>query len=436
MNEQSYSVSVEPVACDRGHGSSLESMPWKIKKPLVTNDESHATLFYRVARIANGAASAETAARDILNELCRDGAWSAGRIFLKHCRPGMESRWVVTAWTASPDLPGLASGEKVAANGPVEPSLAHAAWMQDKSIATTVADFDGLHAGVAVPLRHGTRVFGALELYSVGALPMQRGLMDTLLQIGELLAQVIVREKAHRETLKQQQELLHIGRLASMGELARNLAHEVNQPLAAVVSYAGGALQLLDQGRADPEKLKRALEQVGVQAKRAANIIQEFRGFLRREDMRHEQMDLCALVRETAALMEGAVQDVGATMQLDLPEDIPAVEGDPVQLQQVLINLIYNAIESLAGADAAQRRLLIEVEADDQVEVRICDTGGGISDDMLPELFTPFLTTKPHGLGMGLPVSRSIIEFHGGRISADRNPDGGMNFRVRLPLIR
>lgn len=435
MNEQFHRASAKRVIRSYGNDSTSDAMSQDLGERSVANG-THATLVYRAAKIANAAASAESAARDILKELCREDAWIAGRVFLQHCRAGMESRWFVVTQAASPIFLGFLSGEQITANGPTEPTLAHAAWMQDRGVAATVTGVDGPHAGVAVPLRHGARIFGALELYAAGALPMQHGLLDTLLQVGELLAQVIVREKAHRETLKQQQELLHVGRLASMGELARNLAHEVNQPLAAVVSYAGGALQLLEQGRADPEKLKRALEQVGAQAKRAANIIQEFREFLRREDMRHEQMDLCALVRETATLMESAVADVGATMQVNLPADIPAVEGDPVQLQQVLINLIYNAIESLAGADVAQRRLLIEVEVDDQVEVIISDTGGGIAADLLPQLFTPFLTTKPHGLGMGLPVSRSIIEFHGGRISADRNPDGGMNFRVRLPLIR
>src|SRR5690606_1911729 len=221
----------------------------------------------------------------------------------------------------------------------------------------------------------------------------------------------------------------------SMRELARNLAHEVNQPLAAVVSYAGGALQLLEQGRADPAKLKRALEQVGVQAKRASRIIQDFREFLRREEMRHEKLDLRLLVSEAVALVESAAREAGVTLQLRLPPALPSIEGDPVQLQQVLINLMHNAIESLSSAEVPQRLLEVLVDADrEQVEILVRDSGVGMPDDLLPQLFTPFLTTKPHGLGMGLPVSRSIVEFHGGRMSGESNPQGGMTFRVRLPL--
>lgn len=430
----SICTSAQRMIRDHGSNSKFNLMSQRKEEQPVPND-LHATLLYRVAKLANAATSAEAAARDILAELCCDDAWVAGRILLLHGRAGVRNAWFVTSRVMPSACVDFAAEEGHVDRGPVEPALAHVAWTQDRGVAMAAND-SCPHPGVAVPLRQGARVFGALELYAAESLPRQQGLLDVLQQIGELLAQVIVREQSHREALKQQQELMHIGRLASMGELARNLAHEVNQPLAAVVSYAGGALQLLEQGKSDPEKFRRALEQVGVQAKRAANIIQEFRGFLRREDRRHEQLDLAALVRDTAAIMEVAVQDVGATMQVELPENVPVIEGDPVQLQQVFINLIYNAVESLAGAGLAQRRLLVKVEVGEQVEVRICDTGGGISPDLLPQLFAPFLTTKPRGLGMGLPVSRSIIEFHGGRISADCNPGGGMSFRVRLPLMR
>lgn len=394
-------------------------------------------LLYRAASLANAADSTDVAARDILLELCRTGYWTVGRAYLRiGNEQGVESRWlVVTAGPAPLPRPWQA-GEQLLAAGPRQQTLAHTAWVQDRGVAESVDFLEGLSSGVAVPIRHLGRVLGVIELYSADALPQEPGLLDTLLEVGEQLAQVLMRQRSHREALRQQQELLHIGRLASMRELARNLAHEVNQPLAAVVSYAGGALQLLEQGRAEPDKLKRALEQVGVQAKRASNIIQEFREFLRREDMRHERLDLRALVGETAALMASVVREAGANLVVKLPPELPEVEGDPVQLQQVLINLLYNAVESLSSARTPQRLLEIEVEADEQIEIRVSDTGVGMPSDLLPQLFTPFLTTKPHGLGMGLPVSRSIVEFHGGRMSADNNQEGGMTFRVRLPLAR
>lgn len=394
-------------------------------------------LLYRAASIANAADSTDAAARDILLELCRTGYWAVGRAFFRVGNDhSIDSRWLVVTAGPAPLPPSWQVGEQLLAVGPAEKTLAHVALEEDRGVAESVDDLEGLSSGVAAPIRHLGRVLGVIELYGAGALPQEPGLLDALVEIGEQLAQVLIRQRSHREALRQQQELLHIGRLASMRELARNLAHEVNQPLAAVVSYAGGALQLLEQGRAEPDKLKRALEQVGVQAKRASNIIQEFREFLRREDMRHERLDLRALVDDTAMLMANVVREAGANLVVKLPAELPEVEGDPVQLQQVLINLMYNAVESLSSARTPQRMLEIEAEADEQIEIRVRDTGVGMPSDLLPQLFTPFLTTKPHGLGMGLPVSRSIVEFHGGRMSADNNPEGGMTFRVRLPLAR
>lgn len=398
-----------------------------------TGNVSREQLLYRTASIANAADSAEAAAESILAELCSGGVWKRGHAYLQISSDGaVGGRWLVVAAGGQSSLASMPA----VSFGPAERTLAHTALTQDRGIVETFDGNDGFGAGCAVPIRYRGRVLGALELHAVRCMPWERGLLDVLIEIGEQLAHVIVRGWNQRDALRQQQELSQTGRLASMRELARNLAHEVNQPLAAVVSYAGGALQLLEQGRADPDKLKRALEQVGIQAKRASRIIQDFREFLRREDMRHERLDLRVLVRETVALVETSAREAGATLNLRLPAEVPEIEGDPVQLQQVLINLLSNAIESLGSGRVVQRLLEVAVAVDDQVEIQVTDTGVGMPKDLLPQLFTPFLTTKPHGLGMGLPVSRSIVEFHGGRMSAENNPDGGMTFRVRLPIAR
>jgi signal transduction histidine kinase len=392
-------------------------------------------LLYRTASVANAADNVEAAARGILIELCRSGLWQVGCAYLRLSGdPAGDSRWLVVTAGTQPAPQGFTAGERRGCTGPECGSLAELALSQDRGVSELLDDHP-MGAGCAVPVRHHGRLLGAIELYGADAPPHPRGLLDTLVEVGEQLAHVVARAWRQREALRQQQELSQTGRLASMRELARNLAHEVNQPLAAVVSYAGGALQLLEQGRADRDKLKRALEQVGAQAKRASNIIQDFREFLRREDVRHERLDLHALVREAVALVDGAARDAGATLQVRLPAELPPVEGDPVQLQQVLINLMHNAIESLNGG-VRQRVVEIAVESGDQVEIRVRDSGVGMPQDLLPQLFTPFLTTKPHGLGMGLPVSRSIVEFHGGRMSAENNAEGGMTFRVRLPIVR
>src|SRR5690606_11411149 len=303
---------------------------------------SREAFLYRAASIANASDSADAAAKGILLELCRSGGWTFGRAYLRiSADRATDGRWLIVT-TGIPPLPaGFAAGEMLSAMELPAGSLAHTALTQDRGVAATTDYIAGLRAGCAVPVRYHGRVLGVFEVYTPGALPRERGLLDALLEAGEQLALVMVRRWNQRATLRQQQELAHTARLASMRELARNLAHEVNQPLAAVVSYAGGALQLLEQGRADPAKLKRALEQVGVQAKRASRIIQDFREFLRREEMRHEKLDLRLLISEAVALVESAAREAGVTLQLRLPPMLPPIEGDPVQLQQVLINLMH-----------------------------------------------------------------------------------------------
>lgn len=390
-------------------------------------------LLYATAIVANGAVSVEAAARGIIERICAETSWREGRIYLRlNCGQDSNDHWLSAA--AGLDMPADVSDETLMPLGPAADSAAARAIADNRPCWLPAGD-DG-RASYAVPIGCEGVAAGALELFRPDGVEPDTDEVRALAQVGMQLGQVLGRVRLQRSALRQQQELALTGRLASMRELARNLAHEVNQPLAAVVSYAGGALQLLEQGRADEPKLRRALEQIGVQAKRASGIIQEFREFLRREDSRHERLDVTALIRDAATLVQARAREAGVTMELDLPPRLPSVVGDRVQLQQVFINLIENAVESMHATAAGKRRLRISVDVDAQLEVRICDSGTGMAPDLLPQLFMPFLTTKPHGLGMGLPISRSIVEFHGGRLSGENNPDGGMTFRVRLPTAR
>jgi len=386
------------------------------------------------ATIANAAADVETAARGIIERVCSDAGWSEGRVYLRLTdSQAAHDHWLVIV-AGVPGVYGEGS-ECLTRQGPPAGSVAAQAIAEDRPCWWPGAG--GGPDACALPIRDGGSVIGALMLQRpAGSAPLLPDELQVLQQIAAQLGLVQARVRLQRSALRQQQELALTGRLASMRELARNLAHEVNQPLAAVVSYAGGALQLLEQGRGEEAKLRRALEQIGVQAKRASGIILEFREFLRRQDTRHERLDVAALVHDAARLVQARAREAGVTIEFDLPPRLSPVVGDRVQLQQVLINLIENAVEAMAAAGSGERRLLISVVEDSQLEIRIRDSGVGMAPDLLPQLFTPFLTTKPHGLGMGLPISRSIVEFHGGRLSGENNPDGGMTFRVRLPAAR
>jgi signal transduction histidine kinase len=393
-------------------------------------------LLYASASIANAAESAEGAAAQIIALVLNETGWTAGRAFIRLSNDGHGGgRWLLVSG-GEPSLPKeLAGAERLTAEGPAAGSLAATA-LADGDVHCETSASRGLRCGCAVPIRKGEAILGVLEFYSEHTGEIGVEFKRALGEVAGHLGHVIARGWTLRASVRQQGELAQNGRLASMRELARNLAHEVNQPLAAVVAYAGGALQLLEQGRGDEQKMRRALEQIGLQAKRASGIIQEFREFLRREDPRHERLDVAALIRGAVDLLEDAAQEHGIAIALDLPADLPTIVGDPVQLQQVLINVMQNGIEAMAVVDVAERRLEISADFSDQMEIRVSDTGIGMAPELVPQLFTPFLTTKPHGLGMGLPICRSIVEFHGGRLSGENNPGGGMTFRIRLPQGR
>ena len=397
-----------------------------------STDSPYLALLYTCARTANAADRADSATREIIYLVTKATGWPAGRACLRLSASADSDRWLVVV-AGAPVLPADLAVEGLSGVGPSETgrlALAEGGIRMQPGTA-------GNPGRIALPIRQGEgEPMGVIEFYCDRAVSLEPALEEALIEISDQLARVTVRGWAQRADLRQQAELALTARLASMRELARNLAHEVNQPLAAVVGYAGGALQLLEQGRADEDKMRRALEQVGVQAKRASGIIQEFREFLRREDARQDRVDLRQLVDSAVALAADAARETGVTVRLDMPPSLPAVVGDPVQLQQVLINLIQNAIESMSAPEVRTRRLDLEASVSDQLELRIRDSGTGMAPELVPQLFTPFLTTKPHGLGMGLPISRSIVEFHGGRLSGENNPDGGMTFRIRLPLAK
>jgi two-component system, LuxR family, sensor kinase FixL len=231
-----------------------------------------------------------------------------------------------------------------------------------------------------------------------------------------------------------QSELVHVSRLSAMGEMASALAHELNQPLAAISNYMKGCRRLLS-GSLDPNaaKIENAMDRAAEQALRAGQIIRRLRDFVSRGESEKRVESLSKLIEEAGALGLAGAREQNIQLRFNLNSELDRVLVDRVQIQQVLVNLFRNALEAMAMAP--QRELIVANTelADDMVEVAVSDTGSGFHDDIKPNLFQTFFTTKETGMGVGLSISRSIIEAHGGRMWAESNASGGATFRFTLP---
>lgn len=241
------------------------------------------------------------------------------------------------------------------------------------------------------------------------------------------------RELEERAT-RLRDELAHADRLDTMGEMAATMAHELNQPLGAVLNYMQGCLRILDGGDPDLVRIREALAKTAAQAERAGKIVGSLRGLAAKGDDERQRCDVGQLLREVVELLEIETRRTGVELRLDLQTRLPSVVVNRVQAQQVLLNLVKNAIES-ASAEGAQRAL-VRIETDlvgeRLVRVRVRDRGAGFDGD-LERLFEPYFTTKRDGMGMGLAICRSIAEAHAGALTASREPDGGLCFDFTLP---
>ncbi|MCB1801138.1 MAG: PAS domain S-box protein [Gammaproteobacteria bacterium] len=249
-------------------------------------------------------------------------------------------------------------------------------------------------------------------------------------------ARDITGERAAEEELKRRQnELVHVTRVSHMGEMATGIAHELNQPLSAIVNYANGCARRLRLDIGGKDELLEALGQISDQASRAGEIIKRLRGMVRRRQPVREMVDLNVLARETCSLISHELQRHELVIERRLSPEELWVRVDSVQIEQVLINLVRNALDAMVDIPAAERRLQIEtgVQADGMVYVRVQDNGAGISARNMEHLFDAFFSTKESGMGMGLAISQTIISNHHGKIRADSWPGKGSAFTIELP---
>jgi PAS domain S-box-containing protein len=249
---------------------------------------------------------------------------------------------------------------------------------------------------------------------------------------------VTERKRAEDELRDAQAELAHVTRVTTLGELAASLAHEINQPLAAIVADADASLNWLARANPDLDMVRGALDGIAKDGNRAGEVIRRIRQLAAKTEPQKAALDVNGVIGDVIPLLRTEVQGHHISLRMDLLTGLPPVFADRIQLQQVILNLLMNAIESMASVDDRPRELVVcsRGQEGDQVVVTVQDVGVGIDPSKADQLFSAFFTTKPGGMGMGLSISRSIIEAHGGTFWATKNADHGATFHFALPAMR
>jgi C4-dicarboxylate-specific signal transduction histidine kinase len=243
------------------------------------------------------------------------------------------------------------------------------------------------------------------------------------------------RKRAEETVRRVQMELAHANRVATMGQLTASIAHEVKQPIGAAVANAQAALRFLDRRPPELEQVREALKDIVVAGDRVAEVVDRIRALIKKVPPRQACLDINEAIHEVISLTRGEAVKIGVSVQTDLADGLPLIYGDRVQLQQVTLNLIINAIEAVSGVDETTRAVVISTwrAEPDGVFVAVRDTGQGLDPASLEHLFNAFYTTKPAGMGMGLAICRSIIEAHGGQLWASANVPRGAIFQFTVP---
>ena len=254
------------------------------------------------------------------------------------------------------------------------------------------------------------------------------------------VAQIVDRTEqiqAELEVRQHRERLAQVSRLGTMGEMAAGIAHELNQPLTAISNYVQACQRLVGDEAIEKDEVQQILGKVGDQARRAGMVIQGLRRFVKSRAVTRQATSISRVVRDVMMLAELDCRAHGIPISSSSDDDLPKVQGDPIQLQQVLLNLIRNAVDAMAESDNKQKGITMtaSVKAPDEVTISVIDHGTGISAENGRKLYDPFFTTKKDGMGMGLALSRSIVEAHGGRLAYTDNPDGGTIFSMTLPTL-
>ena len=292
---------------------------------------------------------------------------------------------------------------------------------------------------LAIPFKVGDAVLGAIGFGSFHR-PYEwpDELVHRLQLVGEVFANALARVRAEEREARLRDQLTRVARVTLVGELAASIAHEVNQPLAAIIANAQAAGRLLAADPPDLGDVEAALAAITRAGQRAAAVIAGIRGFIQKAPGPRSPVDLNDVIAEILPLVRSELAQRKVGLKLEPAAGLPRVLGDRVLLQQVVLNLVANALDAMEPAAAGVRNLVIRSAAgpDGTVTGSVADTGSGLDPDVAPRVFEPFFTTKAGGMGMGLAICKSIVEAHGGRIGADPNPGSGTTVWFSLPVLR
>jgi C4-dicarboxylate-specific signal transduction histidine kinase len=257
-----------------------------------------------------------------------------------------------------------------------------------------------------------------------------------LRQVGTL-HDITDRRRAEDEARQMQDRIAHFGRISTMGEMAAGIAHEVNQPLTAIATYAQACQRLIAANDFSQEEVEAALSHIGAQALRAGEVIRRLRTFVKNREVRRELIEANRLLDDVVTLAQTDARHNGVRLVLEPSSLTPQVQADAVQIQQVILNLVRNSIDAMLTVPEVRREILLRTSVDSEgdVEFMVADRGTGVDPAAMAELFNPFFTTKPGGTGLGLSISRSIVRAHGGKLWCSANPGGGARFFFTLPAV-
>jgi signal transduction histidine kinase len=356
---------------------------------------------------------------------------------IEFSRDGRASRtWTIDGGMTAEDIPWIAArvqrGDLVSFSR-IEELPVEAAVDRRSCLAR------GIKSKVAVPLLVGGVVVGG---FVFGAVRAERAwLSDDLIQqlrlLGEVFANALSRRQVELEAQRLRQEMAHIGRVSAMGELTASLAHELNQPLTAILNNAQVAQRFLAAEVVDVAEMREILNDIVADDKRAADVIRRLRLLLKKGDLEYVSLDLNEVVTEVARLVASDAAIRNVPMRVEEAAGLPRVRGDRVQLQQVVLNLVLNGLDAMREPGTSDRKSLVIRTFKDSaavVGVAVQDTGPGIAEKSVDHIFDALYTTKADGIGMGLAIARTIVEAHGGRLTAQNNDDGGATFQFTLPV--
>jgi len=256
--------------------------------------------------------------------------------------------------------------------------------------------------------------------------------------VADHVSQVLMneeRKKAEAQITQQRSELTHLSRVAMLGELCGSLAHELNQPLTAIAINAEAAQEFLRIEKLDLDEVRSILQDIVSDDRRAGEVIRRLRVLFQKGEVQQHPLDVNEMVQDTLKLVQGDLVIQNVVAQTELATNLPMVNGDQVQLQQVLLNLMANGCDAMVGIGSSDRKLTVRTELDSAsgVKISVADCGCGIPQEQMEHIFTPFFTTKEKGMGLGLAVCRSIVSAHGGKLWAANEADRGARFNILLP---